>query len=59
MDKGEIKVRLNLKIEADLRNWLMEYARRHNTTATSVICNCLQSLREVEEKTQNDFVEQI
>jgi hypothetical protein len=55
----QTKVRLNLKIEEGLRNWAMAYARRHNKTVTSVICDCLQALREAEERTQNEFVEQI
>lgn len=56
---SRIKVRLNLKIDSDLRDWAMEYAHRHGKTVTSVICECLQHLRLAEEKTQNEFVEQI
>lgn len=54
-----IKVRLNLKIDSDLRNWAMDYARRHGKTVTSVICECLQFVRSEEEKSTNEFVEQI
>jgi hypothetical protein len=54
-----IKVRLNLKIDSDLRDWVVEYAHRHGKTVTSVICECLQSVKIMEEKTQNEFVEQI
>jgi len=57
--KGQIKVRLNLKIDADLRNWAMAYAQRHGKTVTSVICECLQAVRSAEERSANEYVEQI
>jgi len=56
--KSQIKVRLNLKIDSELREWAVDYARRRGKTVTSLICDCLQILRE-EEKSQAEFVEQI
>jgi hypothetical protein len=59
-NKGhKTKVRLNLKIDSDLRNWAMVYARRHNTTVTTIICELLQGLRRDEEQSLRDIVEQI
>jgi hypothetical protein len=55
----KIKVRLNLNIDSDLRNWAMAYARRHSTTVTSVICELLQVLRRDEEQSLRELVEQI
>lgn len=56
---AQIKVRLNLKIDASLRDWVMDYARRHDTTATAVICKCLELLRQEEASTETGFAEQI
>ena len=54
-----IKVRLNLKIDTDLRDWAVGYAHRHGKTVTAIICECLQILQLEEERTQSEFVEQI
>jgi len=57
--KTQIKVRLNLKIDSDLRDWAVAYAKRRGKTVTALICDCLQFLRDEEERTQAEFVEQI
>ena len=54
-----VKARLNLKIDADLKDWAMRYASRKGVTITDVICAQLGKLREAEQKKQpGDLVEQ-
>lgn len=54
------KARLNLKIESELKEWAMEYARRRGTNLTKLICVYLNHLREQEENARKrDVVEQI
>ena len=61
MRKGvSVKTRLNLLIDADLKEWAMEYAKRHDTTVTSLITDHFRHLRNLEESEQHeDIVDQI
>ena len=50
MRKGvSVKARLNLKIESDLKEWAMSYAKRNNTDVTSMITDHFRHLRQLEE----------
>jgi uncharacterized protein (DUF1778 family) len=40
--------RLNLRIDPDLKEWIHEYARRHQTTVTSLTTDFFVHLRETE-----------
>ena len=53
-----VRSRLNLKIDEDLKDWVMEYARRKKTTVTSLICAYFAELRTLEQK-EAEEVEQI
>jgi hypothetical protein len=53
-----VRSRLNLKIDNDLKDWAMEYARKKKTTVTSLICAHFADLRE-EEQREAEEVEQI
>lgn len=61
MHKGvSVKTRLNLMIDEDLKKWAMEYAKRNNTTVTSMITDHFRHLRRLEESEQHeDIVDQI
>jgi len=55
-----VKTRLNLLIDADLKEWAMEYAKRNKTTVTSMITDHFRHLRRLEEAEQHeDIVDQI
>lgn len=55
-----VKARLNLNIDSDLKDWAMEYAHRHNTTITTIICAFFRQLMDAETKSSNEeLVEQI
>jgi len=54
-----IKARLNLKIDAGLKDWARDYARRQGKDITSLICEYLHLLRLEEQQTQREVVEQI
>jgi hypothetical protein len=55
-----VKTRLNLLIDADLKEWAMEYAKRHDTTVTRLITDHFRHLRNLEESEQHeDIVDQI
>jgi uncharacterized protein (DUF1778 family) len=53
-----VRSRLNLKIDEDLKDWIMEYARSKKTTVTSLICAYFAELRVLEQK-EAEEVEQI
>ena len=52
------KVRLDLKIDPDLKDWLVVYAKRKKTTVTSLVCRYFAELKAEEEK-ESEPVEQI
>jgi len=54
-----IKARLNLKIDADLKDWAKVYAKRRGRDITTLICDYLRFLKKKEEDTQKEIVEQI
>jgi hypothetical protein len=45
-----VRSRLNLKIDNDLKDWAMAYARRKKTTVTSIICAYFADLRDEEQR---------
>jgi hypothetical protein len=47
-----VRARLELKIDADLKEWAMRYAQSKETTLTDVVCELLQKLRLAEQKKQ-------
>lgn len=54
------RARINLKINSDLKEWVMAYARKHDTTVTDLICEYFSALRASESSRQpDDLVEQI
>lgn len=58
MENGiTIKARLNLKIDKELKEWAMEYAKRMGTDVTKLITSYFISLRAME-KAAEDCVEQ-
>lgn len=60
MPKGTtVKARLNLKIDEDLKDWIMEYAKRNGTDVTKLITEYFIFLRRQEEAQANEYVEQI
>lgn len=60
MSNMTIKARLNLKIESELKDWAMDYAKKRGTNLTKLICVYLNHLREQEEHARKrDVVEQI
>lgn len=54
-----IKSRLNLKIDRELKDWVMEYARRRGTDVTKLITEYFLFLREQEQRLDAEYVEQI
>lgn len=54
-----VKARLNLKIDASLKEWARSYARRHGKDITALICEYLLYLQKVEQDAHSDVVEQI
>lgn len=60
MAKGvTVKSRLNLKIDQDLKNWAMDYAKRSGTDVTKLITEYFIYLREQEQRQDAEYVEQI
>lgn len=60
MAKGvTVKSRLNLKIDSELKDWIMEYAKQHGTDVTKLITEYFIFLREQERQQEAEFVEQI
>lgn len=60
MDKGvTIKSRLNLKIDRELKDWAMEYAKRRGTDVTKLITEYFIYLREQEQRLDIEYAEQI
>jgi hypothetical protein len=54
-----VRARLDLKIDADLKEWAVEYAQARGVTLTDIICDLLRDLRETEQKKQpGDLVAQ-
>jgi|YNPNPStandDraft_1061719.scaffolds.fasta_scaffold65746_2 uncharacterized protein (DUF1778 family) len=51
------KVRLNLRIDAQLKEWVKKYAEARGTDVTKLICDYLQALRSMEQEAGD--VEQI
>jgi hypothetical protein len=54
-----IKSRLNLKIDKDLKKWVMGYAKRRGTDVTKLITEYFIFLREQEQRQDAEYVEQI
>jgi len=54
-----IKARLNLKLDKDLKVWVMDYAKRRGTDVTKLITEYFMFLREEEQRQDAEFVEQI
>lgn len=54
-----VKARLNLKIPEDLKEWAKDYAQRHGTDVTKLICDYFRYLREEERKQEREYVPQI
>jgi len=54
-----VKSRLNLKIDSDLKDWVMEYARRRGLTVTDLITNYFAYLREQERREDQEMVPQV
>jgi len=54
-----VKARLNLKIDRDLKDWAMDYARRRRKTVTVLITDYFSYLREQEERMDRELVDQI
>ena len=59
MGKGvSVKARLNMKIDKDLKAWIMDYAKRCGTDVTKLITEYFIYLRE-REKRSAEWVDQI
>lgn len=54
-----IKSRLNLKIDRELKDWVMEYAKNRGTDVTKLITEYFLFLREQERRLDAEYVEQI
>lgn len=55
-----IKARLNLKLDSELKDWVMQYAERKGTTVSTLIRNYFVHLYETEEdKSFREVVSQI
>lgn len=60
MDKGvTVKSRLNLKVDKELKDWVMGYAKRRGTDVTKLITEYFIFLQEQERRLDTEFVEQI
>jgi antitoxin component of RelBE/YafQ-DinJ toxin-antitoxin module len=59
MAKRPTKSRLNLKIDADLKEWARVYAESLGIDITKLICGYLLQLRQVVESAEYDEVKQI
>lgn len=58
MAKVNIHARLDLKIDQDLKDWVIAYSKRKRTTVTSLVCRYFAELKAEEEK-ESELVEQI
>lgn len=58
MAKVNVHARLDLKIEQDLKDWVVAYAKRKKTTVTSLVCGYFAELK-VDEEREKELVEQI
>jgi len=58
MANVNVRTRLDLKIEQDLKNWVVAYAKRKQTTVTSLVCRYFTELK-AEEERLSEIVEQI
>ena len=58
MAQVHIHARLDLKIDQDLKNWIVAYAKRKQTTVTSLVCGHFAELK-AEEERLSELVEQI
>jgi hypothetical protein len=58
MAKVDIHARLDLKIDQDLKDWIVAYAKKKQTTVTSLVCRHFAELR-AEEERERELVEQI
>jgi hypothetical protein len=54
-----IKARLNLKIDKELKRWVMEYAKKRGTDVTKLITEYFIFLREREQRQDVEYIEQI
>jgi hypothetical protein len=54
-----VKSRLNLKIDHDLKEWAMFYAKKRGTTVTDLITNYFAFLREEEQRQDREVVPQV
>jgi len=54
-----IKARLNLKIDRNLKKWVMGYAKRRGTDVTKLITEYFIFLREQEQRQDAEYIEQI
>ena len=52
------KARLNLRLDVRLKDWAKDYAERHGTDITKLLCEYLIALRDQEQSDRID-VEQI
>jgi hypothetical protein len=60
VDSGiTIKSRLNLKVDKDLKKWVMDYAKRRGTDVTKLITEYFIFLREQERRQDAEWVDQI
>jgi hypothetical protein len=53
------KVRLNIRIDADLIEWARDYARRNRTSVTALIVRGLQSLMILDQRIDDEEAPQI
>jgi len=54
-----IKSRLNLKVDKELKKWVMAYAKRRGTDVTKLITEYFIFLREQEQRLDAEYVDQI
>ena len=53
------KSRLNLKLDAALKDWVMVYVQRRGITVTDLIVNYFSYLREQEQREEREMVPQV
>ena len=58
MAKVSVHTRLDLKIDRDLKDWIVAYAKKKQTTVTSLVCSHFAELKADEER-EKELVEQI
>jgi len=60
VDRGiTIKSRLNLKVDKELKKWVMDYAKRRGTDVTKLITEYFIFLRDQERRQDVEYVDQI